>query len=291
MKALRYISAILALASLMGANAQNHDTEHVHHTFAERHARMNADTLITAPNLKSASKIGTLIYKAPDSTQTHKRRGLKQFVIIPKGEVQGGIQMSYASISSNNSEFLMLLKDLDASGDFLRIAPYISYSYRCNKTIGLKFSYSNASASINAGDLELLSDDLNFTLDNIRGRLTSYGVGMFHRSYIGLDRRGRIGLFSDIMLSYQHSRMKFAYNDQTQDSYSLQNQLKLSFHPGVIIFLMNNVSLNVSFSVGSVSYNNVRYFQDGHSIGSRDHSQAKFKLDILDISYGVTIHL
>ena len=141
------------------------------------------------------------------------------------------------------------------------------------------------------GDLDFLSDDLNFHIENLHANLTSYQAAVYHRSYIGLDNRGRIGLFSDIMLGYTNSRTAFVYNTETMDSYAKTHQVKLSLHPGIVVFAMNNVSMHVSMGIGGVSYNNTQYIKAGEVVGTRDYSKANFKLDVLDISMGMSIHL
>ena len=121
--------------------------------------------------------------------------------------------------------------------------------------------------------------------------MTSVQTAVYHRSYIGLDNKGRIGLFSDIMLGYTSSKTKFIYNEQTQDTYTKTDQIKLSLHPGIVVFAMNNISTHVSMGIGGISYNHTKYIKNGETIGTRDYSKANFRLDILDISIGLSIHL
>ena len=89
-------------------------------------------------------------------------RNLSQHLIIPKGEWQLGMQISHVSLSSANSEYMLLLKNFDANGAITKIAPFIAYSYHDNRSVGLKFQYTTASGNIEQGDLDFLSDDLNF---------------------------------------------------------------------------------------------------------------------------------
>jgi hypothetical protein len=144
---------------------------------------------------------------------------------------------------------------------------------------------------VSQGDLDFLSDDLNFHVENLHANLTSYQAAVYHRSYIGLDNRGRIGLFNDIMLGYTNSKTAFVYNEETMDSHAKTHQVKLSLHPGIVVFAMNNVSMHVSIGIGGVSYNNTQYIKAGEVVGTRDYSKANFKLDVLDISMGMSIHL
>lgn len=257
-------------------------------------ATLNATYAQEQSRQKSKRETITLGEELPhkgDSTKHRKRRGLTQHLIIPKGEWQVGAQISHVSMSSSNSEYALLINGLDANGSITKIAPFVSYAFKNNQAIGLRFQYATADANIDAAELDLLSDDLEFELENLRGRLTSYQTSVYYRTYVGLDNRGRIGLFNDITLSYNNSKTSFRYNAQTENAYTKSNQLKLSLHPGIVVFAMNNLSTHVSVGIGGVSYNNTKYYRDGACVGKRDFSKANFKLDILDISIGLSVHL
>lgn len=239
---------------------------------------------------KQTIKLGAEI-KQRDSLEHKRRRGLQQHLIIPKGEWQVGAQVSHVSFSSNDSEYLLIVQNLDANGAITKVAPFVAYSYHDNRSIGVKMEYSSANGSIHEGDLDFLSDDLQFNFENIHANMSSFQTAIYHRSYIGLDDRGRIGLFSDVSLSYSNSKTVFTYDAETADTHTRSNQLKLSLHPGIVVFAMNNVSTHVSMGIGGVSFNNTKYIKAGEVIGTRNYSQAKFKLNVLDINIGLTIHL
>lgn len=260
-----------ALIISVSSMAQNYDLEY-------KHARLPI-------------KLGSEISNKADSLDKKHRRGLSQYLIIPKGEWQIGAQISHVSMSSDNSEYMLLLKNINANGSITKVAPFVAYSYHDNRSIGLRFQYTSASGNVQDGDLDLLSDDLNFHVENIHADMTSVQTAVYHRSYIGLDNKGRIGLFSDIMLGYTSSKTKFIYNEQTQDTYTKTDQIKLSLHPGIVVFAMNNISTHVSMGIGGISYNHTKYIKNGETIGTRDYSKANFRLDILDISIGLSIHL
>ena len=233
--------------------------------------------------------LGEVIQKDPVGRK--HSRGLKQHLIIPKGEWQLGAQISHVSLSSNNSEYMLLLNGINANGAITKIAPFFAYAYKNNRSIGVRVQYTTASGTIDEGELDLLSDDLNFSVENLHAELTSIQTSVYHRSYLGLDNKGRIGVFADIALSYANNKNVFAYNQSTQNTYARTHQLKLSLHPGIFVFPMNNISTHVSMGIGGVSYNKTAYIRDGQTVGEREFSKANFKLDILDISIGLTIHL
>lgn len=93
------------------------------------------------------------------------------------------------------------------------------------------------------------------------------------------------------MLGYTNSKTEFIYNENTANAYAKSNQLKLSIHPGIVVFAMNNISTHVSMGIGGVSYNKTKYIKNGEVIGVREFSKANFKIDVLDISIGLSIHL
>lgn len=226
-----------------------------------------------------------------DTVGKRHHRGLTQHLIIPKREWQLGAQLSHVSISSSNSEYMLLLNGLNANGSITKIAPYFAYAYKDNRSIGVRVQYTSASGRIDEGELDLLSDDLNFSFEDLYAEQTSIQTSIYHRSYLGLDNKGRIGVFADIALSYANSKNVFTYNESSENTYARTHQLKLSLHPGFVVFAMNNVSTHVSMGIGGVSYNKTSYIRDGQTIGEREFSKANFKLDILDISIGLTIHL
>ncbi len=225
-----------------------------------------------------------------DTIGKKHHRGLKQHLIIPKGEWQLGAQLSHVSLSSDNSEYMLLINGLDANASITKIAPFFAYSYHNNRSIGMRIQYTSASGCINSAEYDLLGN-LDGTIEDIGAELTSIQASVYHRSYLGLDNKGRIGVFADIALSYANRKNAFSFNETSQRQHARTHQVKLSLHPGIVVFAMNNISTHLSMGIGGVSYNHTELRENGKTIGSRDYSQAKFKLDILDISIGLSIHL
>ena len=76
----------------------------------------------------------------------------------------------------------------------------------------------------------------------------------FQRSYRGLDQNGRFGLFNDLVLSYGTSRSSFSVGEKNLDAYTNTKKVKLGICPGIMIFILNNISTHVSMSIGGVSF-------------------------------------
>ena len=60
--------------------------------------------------------------------------------------------------------------------------------------------------------------------------------------------------------------------------------------PGIMIFILNNISTHVSMSIGGVSFTHTENFKDGVLSGSRDYTKAHFAPDVSDISMGLTVY-
>ena len=212
-------------------------------------------------------------------------------LFMPKGDFSAGVQFSYVDLFSNDSEYLMLLQHLDASGTVMTVAPYLDYTYKNNQAVGVRAKYSTAKGAVSNADLSMLSDDLSFSVSDIQADSRSIQTEVFHRSYAPLDKRSRFGVFTDVSLGYSYTRTSFSYNEESLDSYSAANRVKISVHPGLMVFVTNSISTHVSIGIGGATYNHIDYYKNGEVVGTRDFSKVRFMLDILDISFGLSFHI
>ena len=122
----------------------------------------------------------------------------------------------------------------------------------------------------------------------------NYSFGLFHRSYAGLDPKGRFGLFAEFELSFSTGTSDFAYESDgaIRRTYSDNTRVQLMFNPGAAVYIFPNVCATVSFGLGGVQYTSVTQKDEaGNKIGSRKASNMKFKLNIAAINIGMNIHL
>ena len=219
---------------------------------------------------------------------TTKKNRLKNHLIAPKGEWQCGISVMYADFSSTDSEYMMLLQGVSAKASMLRLAPEASYTYAKNHAIGARFQYTNINGMVDAATADLLGN-FSMPFENIQAVSRSMKGAIYHRTYIGLEQHGRIGIFWDYVLGYTRSQTQF--NVGGPSAYSINNKFHLGFSPGVIYFPMNNVSIHVSLCLADVSYNNVKAYEQGKVVGARHAWKAQASLNLLDLNFGLTIHL
>ena len=211
-------------------------------------------------------------------------------LFMPKGAVSVGMQFSYLDIGSGNTTVMLLLKGLDATGTYFGIGPYFGYTFKDNKTIGARLKYSNTTGVIGNARLELPGLDIDLGVDDLNANSSSLMAELFYRSYMGLDNKGRFGLFFDIALQYTNSTSSFGSGPEAGSALTKSNKLRLAARPGLEVFVMNNVSSVFSLGIGVISYTNSKNVRNGEVTGVRNTSNARFMPDITDISMGLAIH-
>lgn len=226
----------------------------------------------------------------PEKNYGRFDRGLFNYMFIPKGKWGFGITASYGELQTEDVQVLSVLKDLDFKGKMYSIKPYISYFYRSNNAVGLKFNYTRGIADLGRMAVDF-DDDLNFTLRDVSYYQQSFSVAAFHRAYVGLDAGGRFGIFNETDLSFGSgsSRFKRLYNDVPKDTRTIITQGSLNFSPGVCVFLQDFLSFNVSFGVFGLHWRKEDQTTDGIEEGSRTTSGANFRFNIFNINFGLMV--
>lgn len=219
-------------------------------------------------------------------------RGIYQYLFIPKGQMLAGATLSYAQLDSNDSQFMLMIDGLQAKCSMTRISPFFGVSYAKNQVLGVRFAYQQIggsvdNVSIQAGD----NEDYTFTLSNVDLQQRSYSGALFHRAYIGLDLRGRFALYNETRVELAFGHNQFNFGGEALDQYTKNRQVGITFHPGVAVCIMNNVSMHASVGIGGVQLSDSRVFDGEQLLGKRTAMNANFRLNLLDISLGITLHL
>ena len=157
------------------------------------------------------------------------------------------------------------------------------------------FGYRHIGGTLGNIDLDLGDqNDFDFSIDNMDLSSDNFSFGVFHRSYVGLDRKGRFGLFAELELSVTTGSSDFKYKsgDTYKTTYSDNFQARLSFNPGMAVYIFPNVCGTLSFGLGGIQYSSVtQKDENGVKTGSRDASKMRFRLNLANINIGMTVHL
>lgn len=228
----------------------------------------------------------------PEHNFGRYHRGLFNFLFIPKGQWAFGITASYGEFSTEDVQVLSMLKDLNFKGKTYSINPTVSYFFRNNQSLGVKFNYSRNEADLGSLSIDI-DEDMNFSLRDVSYYSQSYGASIFYRNYIGLSSIKRFGIFNEVDLSFSSGagRFKRTISDEVRDTRTLTTKAALNFSPGVCIFIMDYVSFHVSFGVFGLSYTHEKQTTNGVVEGSRSSSGANFRFNLFNINFGIGVHI
>ena len=151
-----------------------------------------------------------------------------------KGEVALGITASYGTISSDDTDMMLILDHINLDGTMAQVNPFVGYFYRDNNMVGLRLGYRHIGMGLGNLEVDLGSqNDLDISLDNMDYSGNAYSFGLFHRSYTGIDPKGSFGLFAELELSGMIGRSDFSYlsGDTPKSTHSKSFKMNISFNP------------------------------------------------------------
>ena len=230
----------------------------------------------------------------PTRQRIDRQIGQNKFVY--KGEYMLGLTASYGNLSSEDADVMLLLDNLDLSLRSATVKPFFAYSYRDNLALGLRFGYELIDGNLGNADLNLglLADMDNMGISNVGLRSENFTWSLFHRHYLGLDRRGIVGVIMATGLLFKTGTTSTwsGSGDDITRSDSRNFATRLNFNPGLGVYVFPQVCLTVTVGVGGLYYNNVRQLDAaGVESGRRDRTGLSFKLNLADIQIGLVAHL
>lgn len=219
-------------------------------------------------------------------------RGLYNFLFIPQGQWMAGLTASYGEVSTEDMTILKVLQDFKFKGTMLAIKPSVSYFFRSNQSVGMRFTYTRGLADIGSLAMDL-GDDLSFDIHDVSFSSNTYSSAAFYRSYVGLGTMARFAVFNEVGLEFGggSNRFKRTYDGELFDTHTKIFESALTFSPGVCVFIMDNVSFNVSFGVFGLKLRSEHQTTNGEDEGSRFSSGANFKFNLFNINFGIGVHI
>ena len=219
-------------------------------------------------------------------------RGLFNFLFIPKGIWQVGITASYGEFSTEDLEVLDLISDVDFSGRLFAIRPYFSYFLKNNISLGMRLGYTQGKANIGSFKMDI-DEDMSFNLHDIMYKSTTYSASILFTQYLGIARRGRFGVFNEVELAFGGGASDFhrPFNGEMRETHTDIFEMGLNFSPGICIYMLDQVSFNLSFGVFGLSLRNEKQTENGEKLGERTTSGANFRFNIFNINFGIAVNI
>ncbi len=229
----------------------------------------------------------------PTSRRIDREINKNRFVF--KGETMCGLTVSYGTLSTDEADMFPVFENIGLSGNITTVNPFVGYFYKDNQSIGVRFGYTHISGKLNSLGINLgEQNDLEIDIPWLDLSSDRFSFGLFHRSYVPLDEKGRFGAFGEFELSLTTGENTFAYESGDSHKYTSSENMtvKVGFNPGIAVYAFPNVCATVSFGLGGFRYTQVRQFDEaGAEIGSRKYSKMNFRLNLAEIRIGMTIHL
>ena len=228
----------------------------------------------------------------PEKNYGRYHRGLFAYLFVPKGQFSCGLLASYGSIDTEDMQMLNLISDLSFSAKSYSFKPYLSYFYKHNKELGVRFGISSTDFQLNSLSADIM-DDIQFDLRDVLYKTNTTSLSVFHRNYIGLDRGRRFALFNEVALRYDRGSGTFSrlYNDEPKETKSHSNAFRLDFSPGLCVFVHEKVAFNVSFGIFGWYWKRETQVTNGTEEGTYSASGAKFKFNLFNLNMGVSVYL
>ena len=248
----------------------------------------NTDTIPTHP--ASSKSIDTI----PEKKFLGRiyNRGVTNHLFVKRHTWMTGLTVTHGQYNSEDIEFLSVLKDFDCKARLFSINPFVGYFIRENVCIGVKYGYQNIYASL--GNISIdIDDDMSFTLKDMSFEEELFKTTIFHRSYVGLDKGKRFGLFNETSLSFNtgSARYQRGSEENRRDTRTKIREVHIGLNPGATVFIMENVSAELSFGVVGFRYREEKQSTNGEESGWRKSSGANFKINLLNISIGIVAYI
>lgn len=219
-------------------------------------------------------------------------RGLFNWLFIPKGQWEFGITASYGEFSTEDFQLLDLMNNFDFNGHAFSIKPYIAYSIANNITVGVRLGYTEGRGTLKSLSVDF-DEDLSFDVRDASYHNETYTAAAQFRQFIGLARRGRFGVYNEVELAFSSGNSDFdrLYGGKNVNTHTTYMEARLSFSPGIRVFIMKNVSFNVAFAVVGFHLRNEKQLVDNEPRGNRFTSGANFRFNIFNINFGLAAHI
>lgn len=246
----------------------------------------------TEPNLKEMTfwKGDSIPMAIPTKRYGRFDRKLYNWLIYPKGQWHISLSANYGGLSTEDSEFLSLMKDIDMNGKIYSIKPSVSYFFKSNLCAGLRLAFTKGEMNINNFNVDI-DEDMNFNLHDVKYSSDSYAAAVFLQQHFGLSRRGRFSVYNEVELAFGTGNKHFVrpFDGEMKDTRTKTTSFNINYSPGVSIMMMKQAAFNLSFGIFGFHIQNEKQWDNGEESGSRLTSGINFRFNIFNINFGVSI--
>ena len=218
-------------------------------------------------------------------------RGINDICYAYKGEMAIGFAASYGTLTSDDTDLMLILDGIDMKGSVFTLNPSFGYFIKDNICLGVRFGYTRTQGTLGHVSLNLGSaNDISMSLSDVgfKNRMTTMG------SYAGVDPKGHFGLFGELELMFRMGTSVFSYAPEggVKSTDGSNMQVRIAFSSGVAVYIFPNVCCTLSFGLGGFQFSKVNQKDAaGNVTGSRQASKLLLRLNLADIKIGLNFHL
>lgn len=235
--------------------------------------------------------LDTVPVKQRESERKRKRM-ITNYRYVAKGDIAVGLAFSFANYDTDNSQFFSIVEDFSGTLSAFSVKPFVAYFYNHNSCVGFKYANSKIDGELNSLYVDI-DEDLNFDMGRTTVNYVSNNLSLIHRSYVGLDRGHRFGLFNETSLGYIWGNMDyFRTLESGPKSTSTEIQeLRLGINPGLSVFVMDKFTVEASVGIVGFNLHRERQTTNGLKSGWRKSAGMDYKFNIFNIQIGLVAYL
>lgn len=225
--------------------------------------------------------------------------GISTSVFIPKGTLGVGASFSYGTYDLGNSEgdagfkaLFGLVNGINAKMVTGGVSPNASYFVIDNLAVGGRFDFKRSKIDVGSVNLSL-TDEMNFGLKNFHYLKDAYEGAVFARYFIPFGKSKRFAMFTELRASGGYAQAE-TYNLSDADKHGTYQDIynfEIGVIPGLCAFVTNEVALEVAVGLVGLNYQKTVQHTDQVGTSIMENSEANFKINLLNISLGISVYL
>lgn len=226
------------------------------------------------------------------NSERKRKRMITNYRFVAKGDIAVGFAISFANYDTDDSQFFSIIEDFSGGISAFSTKPFVAYFYNHNSCVGLKYSNTKIDANLSSLYVDI-DEDLNMELGETGCIYNLNSVALIHRSYVGLDRGHRFGLFNETSLGYSWGDMDYIRSlasGLTKTNTQIQ-ELRLGLNPGLSVFVMDKFTVEASVGIAGVKMTRKRQTTNGVDSGWRKTLGMDYKFNIFNIQIGLVAYL
>lgn len=225
------------------------------------------------------------------SAQVEFKRGLEQISFIPKGQWITGVSVSFSQSNQSKYQFL-IIENIGGDSYTFKVSPMLMYCFKDNLAAGGKFAYTRTRTRLDNATVKIDSET-DYDVENLYSISQNYSVMGAFRNYVSLGHSRRFAFFNEVQLQVGGGQSKITNGKGSDFTGTFENSwnVNVGLAPGMVMFLNNYSAVEVNVGVLGFSYNHTKATTDRIYDASRNSKEARFRINLFSITFGVAFYL